>query len=183
MLRRGLATLVRAEVVMTGGDTITVTQQHPARGPHCPPRTCPAQPWPGTLGQRRWRPAAHCEGAYTHRGYRLDVKINLPQDGQFVRTLSANRVPKRSETPILYTRRSRPLLGRVFSAFYNGPRPPFENWNLAFLCLNKFFPDKPISISIQSCCACVRISRECVPEVGGKSRGLALFWEGMGSSP
>ena len=125
----------------------------------------------------------HCEGSYTHRGYRLDVKINLPQDGQFVRTLSANRVPKRSETPILHTRRSRPLLGRVFSAFYNGPRPPFENWNLAFLCLNKFFPDKPISISIQSCCACVRISRECVPEVGGKSRGLALFWEGMGSSP
>ena len=28
---RGLATLVRAEVV-TGGDTVTVTQQHPARG-------------------------------------------------------------------------------------------------------------------------------------------------------
>ena len=116
---------------------------------------------------------------YTCKGYRLDVKINLPQDGQFVHTLSANRVPKRSETPILHTRRSRPLLGRVFSAFYNGPRPPFENWNLAFLCLNKFFPDKPISISIQSCCACVRISRECVPEVGGKSRGLALFWGGV----
>ena len=32
MLRRVLATLVRAEVVMTGGDTVTVTQQHPARG-------------------------------------------------------------------------------------------------------------------------------------------------------
>ena len=47
---RGLATLVRADVVMTGGDTVTVTQQHPARGPHCPPRTCPAQPWPGTSG-------------------------------------------------------------------------------------------------------------------------------------
>ena len=49
----------------------------------------------------------HCEGAFTHWGYRLDVKINLPQDGQFVRTLSANRVPKRSETPILHTRRSK----------------------------------------------------------------------------
>ena len=32
MLRRGLATLVRAEVVMTGGDILTVTQQHPAGG-------------------------------------------------------------------------------------------------------------------------------------------------------
>ena len=30
----------------------------------------------------------HCEGAYAHRGYRLDVKRNLPHDGQFVRTLS-----------------------------------------------------------------------------------------------
>ena len=50
--------VVRAEVVMTGGDTVTVTQQHPARGPHCPPRTCPAQPWPGTSGQRRWNTAA-----------------------------------------------------------------------------------------------------------------------------
>ena len=29
---RGLAPLVIAEVVMTGGDTVTVTQQHPARG-------------------------------------------------------------------------------------------------------------------------------------------------------
>ena len=29
---RGPATLVRAEVVMTGGDTVTVTEQHPARG-------------------------------------------------------------------------------------------------------------------------------------------------------
>ena len=29
---RGIATLVRAEVVMTDGDTVTVTQQHPARG-------------------------------------------------------------------------------------------------------------------------------------------------------
>ena len=44
MSGRALATLVSAEVVMTGGDTVTVTQQHPARGPHCPPRTCPAQP-------------------------------------------------------------------------------------------------------------------------------------------
>ena len=55
MSGRALATLVSAEVVMTGGDTVTVTQQHPARGrtAQCPPRTCPAQPWPGTLGQRR----------------------------------------------------------------------------------------------------------------------------------
>ena len=58
MSGRALATLVSAEVVMTGGDTITVTQQHPARGPHCPPRTCLAQPWPGTWGQRRRRSAA-----------------------------------------------------------------------------------------------------------------------------
>ena len=32
MSGRALATLVSAEVVMTGGDTVTVTQQHPARG-------------------------------------------------------------------------------------------------------------------------------------------------------
>ena len=39
--------------------------------------------------------AMHCEGPYTHQGYRLDVRRNLPQDGQFVRTLSGKRVPKR----------------------------------------------------------------------------------------
>ena len=27
----------------------------------------------------------HCEGAFTHWGYHLDVKINLPHEGQFVR--------------------------------------------------------------------------------------------------
>ena len=51
----------------------------------------------------------HCEGPYTHRGYGLDVKRNLPQYGQNFRTMSGNRVPKRkmwSETPILHTRRS-----------------------------------------------------------------------------
>ena len=37
----------------------------------------------------------HCEGPYTHRGYRLDVKRNMPHYCQFVRTLSGNRVPKR----------------------------------------------------------------------------------------
>ena len=42
---RGLATLVRAEVVMTGGDTVTVTQQHPARGRTAHPGH--AQPSPG----------------------------------------------------------------------------------------------------------------------------------------
>ena len=57
---RGLATLVRADVVMTGGDTVTVTEQHPAAAAALPtrPRTCPAQPWPGTSGQRRWNTAA-----------------------------------------------------------------------------------------------------------------------------
>ena len=40
-----------------GGDT-SYREQHPGRGPHCPPRTCPAQPWPGTSGQRRWNTAA-----------------------------------------------------------------------------------------------------------------------------
>ena len=45
MLRRGLATLVRAEVVMTGGDTVTVTQQHPARGRTAHPGH--ARPSPG----------------------------------------------------------------------------------------------------------------------------------------
>ena len=39
-------------------------------------------------------PTVHSEGPYTHRGYRLDVKRNLPQSGQFVRTLSKNRVLK-----------------------------------------------------------------------------------------
>ena len=36
-----------------------------------------------------------CEGSYTHWGYRLDVKRNLPHYGQLVLTLSRNRVPKR----------------------------------------------------------------------------------------
>ena len=42
---RGLATLVRAEVVMTGGDTVTVTQQHPAGGRTAHPGH--ARPSPG----------------------------------------------------------------------------------------------------------------------------------------
>ena len=70
----------------------------------------------------------------------------------------------------------------VFSAFYNGPRPPPEI--LHFYVWINFLP---ISISIQSCCACVHTSWECVPEpeVGGKSRGLALsgeVWILMGHS-
>ena len=48
---RGLATLVRAEVVMTGGDTVTVTQQHPARG-----RTArPGHAWPSPGQEHRGR--------------------------------------------------------------------------------------------------------------------------------
>ena len=67
----------------------------------------------------------------------------------------------------------------VFSAFYNGPRPPPEI--LHFYVWINFLP---ISISIQSCCACVHTSWECVPEpeVGGKSRGLALFWGGVNTN-
>ena len=45
MSGRALATLVSAEVVMTGGDTVTVTQQHPARGRTAHPGH--ARPSPG----------------------------------------------------------------------------------------------------------------------------------------
>ena len=45
MSGHALATLVSAEVVMTGGDTITVTQQHPARGRTAHPGH--ARPSPG----------------------------------------------------------------------------------------------------------------------------------------
>ena len=45
MSGRALATLVSAEVVMTGGDTVTVTEQHPARGRTAHPGH--AQPSPG----------------------------------------------------------------------------------------------------------------------------------------
>ena len=61
MSGRALATLVSAEVVMTGGDTVTVKHGSILRGgrtAQCPPRTSSAQPWPGTSGQRRWNTAA-----------------------------------------------------------------------------------------------------------------------------
>ena len=88
-----------------GGDT-SHREQHPGRGPHCPPRTCPAQPWPGTLGQRR-------SGCSQH--------------------------------------------------FIMVPAPP---WNLAFLCLNKFFTD----FNIYTVVLCLR------SYIMGKCSGAGGWW-------